>query len=406
MGKLTDKFIINLKPKDKPYFRADGSKGRGKGTGLYIQVYPSGQKIWKYRYHHVDGQPRQYRLGSYAHMGLSEARKEWRKAAAQVDRGVDIVAEREQQRQARKDKITVRILADQFVERYSKPKKRTWKEDQRILGYYVLPRWRNKPIEEIKPDNVSALILTVAEENGGVMSTQVLACVRKMFAWAVKQGLIEKNPAAGVDRVHKAKRRERVLSSKEIRGFWKGVQEAPIPEGASRALRFILLTALRPGEVTAARWEHLEEDHWLNIPQTKSDRSHRVYLTGLALELLGELQESGPIFTMEDGRAIRTDYLPKLTTRYHKAWEAEERWHPHDLRRTAATRMTEAEIVDRFLLKRILNHVDKETAAIYDRASYWRAMARGWEGWSRELTRIIEGKAAEKVVDFPGGSKP
>ena len=85
MKRFTDIQVKSLKPRDKPYFVAEPG-------GLYVQVHPSGRKVWRYRYQ-LDGRARWYRLGSYPLMTLSKAREEHRKAAARVDRGEDIAAD-------------------------------------------------------------------------------------------------------------------------------------------------------------------------------------------------------------------------------------------------------------------------------------------------------------------------
>ena len=333
-------------------------------------------------------------------MSLSKVREELTRAAARVDRGEDIAAARVMRRESRK--FTVEKLAVKFVKEYSKPRKKTWKEDERILAAYVIPRWGKIPVEEIQPADVRAFVKDVAANNGGAQSTRALACVRKMFSWAVEELILENNPAAGVRAVVKDKRRERVLTPAEIRSFWQGVQESPVPEGISRALRFALVTAMRAGEICAARWVDVEEGRWLNVPHTKSNRSHKVYLSGPALEVMGDVPEDEEekknlIFNKPDGAPIINYDLSMHVRRHLKEWGAKSRWTPHDLRRTAATLMSEAG-VDRLVLGKILNHADQSTTAIYDRAGYWNDMRRAWELWARRLRRILTGQSAGKVV--------
>ena len=65
----------------------------------------------------------------------------------------------------------------------------------------------------------------------------------------------------------------------------------------------------------------------------------------------------------------------------------ETRWTPHDLRRTAATGMGKLGVA-RFILSRVLNHVDGSVDGIYDRHDYMAQKREALELWAAELARI------------------
>src|SRR3954451_13518519 len=64
---LTDRAIRNAKPDAKPYKLADGS-------GMYLEVAPSGGKWWRLKYR-IDGKEKRISLGVYPDIGLGEARE-------------------------------------------------------------------------------------------------------------------------------------------------------------------------------------------------------------------------------------------------------------------------------------------------------------------------------------------
>ena len=71
---------------------------------------------------------------------------------------------------------------------------------------------------------------------------------------------------------------------------------------------------------------------------------------------------------------------------------------PHDLRRTAASHMTEMGI-PRLVVSKILGHSDGSITAIYDRFEYWPQKKQALDAWSARLEEIISGKrAASNVV--------
>ena len=80
-----------------------------------------------------------------------------------------------------------------------------------------------------------------------------------------------------------------------------------------------------------------------------------------------------------------------------------EDFTPHDLRRTAATGMARAG-VQRFIVARVLGHVDRSVTGIYDRYEYLDEKRVALDTWARRLTAILESKPpAANVVTFARG---
>jgi integrase len=77
-----------------------------------------------------------------------------------------------------------------------------------------------------------------------------------------------------------------------------------------------------------------------------------------------------------------------------------ERFTPHDLRRTVATRMRELGI-SRGDVKMVLNHVETDVTARYDRYDGLAEKRRALDIWARRLEQIISGEEpAENVVEM------
>ena len=74
-----------------------------------------------------------------------------------------------------------------------------------------------------------------------IVANQTLAAASAIFSWAVRQEIVAINPCHGVDR-NPTSDRERVLSDAEVAQLWPRLDPA---------LRLILLTGQRPGEVAA-----------------------------------------------------------------------------------------------------------------------------------------------------------
>ena len=142
-----------------------------------------------------------------------------------------------------------------------------------------------------------------------IVANQTLAAASALFNWAIREGVVAVNPCALVER-NETKSRERVLSDSEIPTFWKAFDDAGLV--ASTALKIILLTGQRPGEVTHMRREHIVDGWWempgepvpaLNWPGTKNAHSHRVWLPAPAQALLAEMPDrSGVLRSGNSGR--------------------------------------------------------------------------------------------------------
>ncbi len=90
-------------------------------------------------------------------------------------------------------------------------------------------------------------------------------------------------------------------------------------------------------------------------------------------------------------------HLTNVERAIDRARERESLAHftPHDLRRTAASHMTGLGVT-RLVVKKILNHVDRDVTAIYDRHGYDAEKRSALEAWARRIEAIAgdEGRAA------------
>jgi integrase len=276
--------------------------------GLIARVLPSGIVQFSVRYRY-QGKQRRLKIGEYPAVSLQLARKRARSAQASIDDGHDPAGERQAAKAERTD--TVGALAEDYLKKHARKRKRSADEDERILNADVLPAWRDKSVRDLTRGDVRALVEDVADR-APIMANRVLALVRKMLNFAVDHDWLEGNPAARVQKPAREVARERVLTDEELRRVWrvlsnppsttdkpapgraraKGADKDPLcPISAPLAalLKVRLLTAQRGGEVMRMRWNDLDLDSkWWTIPgtDTKNGEPHRVPLTERALELI------------------------------------------------------------------------------------------------------------------------
>lgn len=414
--KLTIRKIESLKPspgRQVEYWDA----GR---VGFGLRVSPNGGKTWVLRYRHNRLQ-RRFKLGIYPAMTLADARLLADSSRSTVDKGGDPFADRARDKTAK----TFKDLAAEYIERHAKPKKKTWREDQRNLDEDLLPKWRHLRPSEIKRADVRERIEAVVDRGSPVHANRVLALIRKIFNFAIERDWLEYNPCHMVKRPGKERPRDRVLTPDEIRRFWAATEVEPPPIRAAFRLR--LLTAQRGGEILNMRWRDVDlETRWWVIPGefAKNGLSHRVPQNAQAVSILEELR---------DWLERRIEEINVLRAKKHlepkvfSDWVFPSRWYadeplewtrkatgrlkdlsdldfrPHDLRRTAASLMTSTGI-SRVVVQKILNHVETGVTAVYDRYSYDNEKRVALEAWGRQVEAIVAGEqAASKVLAFSRG---
>jgi len=166
-------------------------------------------------------------------MKLAEARQLADDMKASVEKGEDPFADRARDKTAK----TFKDLAAEYIERHAKPKKKTWREDQRVLDKELLPKWRHLRPVEIKRADVRERIEAVADRGSPIHANRLLAVIRKIFNFAIERDWLEYNPCHMVKRPGKERPRDRVLMPDEIRRFWAATEVEPPPIRARLAPR-------------------------------------------------------------------------------------------------------------------------------------------------------------------------
>ena len=257
------------------------------------------------------------------------------------------------------------------------------------------PAWKARAIADITRRDVRELLEKIAER-APVMANRVLAVTRKMFNFAIDQELIEVNPAARVTRPGGVEQsRDRVLSDDEVRAFWTACEGLTPQMAAYYRLR--LLTAQRGAEVGGMRWQDVDlSAGWWTISAAvaKNKRAHRVPLAPSVVQMVEAL---APDVEKRDGFVLAGARGRRQQSEAATVFASIANFHGHDLRRTAASRMTGGG-VPRLTVSRILNHVETGVTAVYDRHSYDAEKHAALDWWATRLASIIDSNADGAAV--------
>lgn len=157
------------------------------GFGLRITAAEARSFVLNYR---CDGRERRLTIGTWPAWSATAARERAKELRRQIDQGIDPLAARE----ARRGALTVASLATDYIEHYAKAKKRSWREDARILRVNVLPGLGAANAEEVHRRDIVRLLDPIADR-APIMANRTLAVVRRLFNNAIERGFWRTPPA-------------------------------------------------------------------------------------------------------------------------------------------------------------------------------------------------------------------
>lgn len=427
---FTDTMIKKLKPDATEYRKSEGN-------GFSIRVMPTGFKSWLYLYV-FDGKRRCMHLGHYPEVSLESARDKFETARKMVKNDVDPMTVAEQAQEERRKAPTVTELFDDYMVRHAKLNKResSWREDERLFKVNVEPRWGKRKAADIKKRDCIALLDGYADRPA--LCHNVMKLTRKMFNFAVEKDVLEHTPFTGVKVPVELESRERILSEAEVRKLWTTeLPKAGMSDAVKRIIKLLLLTGQRVGEVCGITPDEID-GHWWTLPpeRTKNNLTHRVYLTDMALELLGKPSngyyflspvtktddQDNPIYNYIDENAVANairknlkDYQPRRPIKGEKVIMVqvpEEKkmelahFTPHDLRRTFSTFLAQIGFHDE-IIDAVTNHKKQGVVRIYNRYKYDKEKQQALEAWEKMLTSIItvdNGKVISETAEDSGNN--
>lgn len=366
--------------------------------GLVLRASAT-SKSWSVAYRPKGGKMQRLSLGSYPQVTLARARELALDALAKRAGGADPQAERKAKFEAAKieaarPKFTVAMLADAYIEKYAKPRKKSWAADEYNLGRLKTALGDREASTVTKTDLRTFLdgIVGDASRNrtGDTFRNRVQATVRTMFKWAVEDEIVAANPIDGLKlRGGREKAKERVLKDDEIKSLFELVAGDGKPAtGLGGALALVLLTAARPGEVIGMTNDELQLDgdapEWrLPGSRTKSGKPRVVPLSAVAVAILraqlaineDRAGEPTPFLfpnRLDPNRPATKWALPQLVDGIRDKIGGEA-FSAHDLRRTAATVAGQAG-VNFETIQKLLGHSDGRVTSIYARYDFGKEM--------------------------------
>jgi integrase len=325
MARLTEVSIRNARPEPgkSDLLLADGGN-------LFLRVRPTASGVsrgWIVRIKR-QGTRRVHSLGTYPELSIKQARAEAARIVA-VERG--------------NASATVADAVELYMDQIIRPRYRKVKNAE-VYARRLQNRLGTLSVDAVRAHDVSRLIADHLRD-APVAAMRMLGFAKQFFAWCVAFGYLDRSPVADVQASAfgvEEKARERVLTDDEIRAFWNAKD---LPHRA--LLRFLLLTGLRIGEAQAAQREWLAADGWLDLPAEvmKNKNPHRAFISELARKQI-EGNAKPQLF-----RAVSPTAVQSAVHRWLDRHGIAERWTPHDLRRTFASRLGDLDVAVHVIAK-------------------------------------------------------
>jgi integrase len=351
--RLTAVVLASLRPQASAYYVSDEQQ-----IGLRVRVAPSGTLTWNLAYR-IKGAPaaKSSSLGlcdpdGRNGLGLAEARERAAEIIKAARQGRDLLAEEEEARQTKQERLTVRELIERYSRNIKSPHRkggalRTANDIERRLKRALYTKL-DAAADSLRRGDISKLLDAIADGRPREAEKRRQA-VGAMYRWGLAKGDVMIDPTAGTEGYGRGDPRDRVLAPDEIKAFWAWLNAGAdeMPPDCIAVLRVQLCTGARVGEIAGmdASELHWEGDRLVwTLPAARSkNKAERVTpLVGTARAIVEhtlERRKRGPLF-----RAALSDRPLRATDLGHALKHRKlpvAHFGTHDLRRTVVSGMDE-----------------------------------------------------------------
>lgn len=435
---LTDRTIKALKAAPKGKVNDNWDRGF---PGFGVRVSDTGRRtfVLAARY---PGSPNPTRraLGLYGPLTLKEASEKASRWLEMIERGIDPRDEEERQRltEQKRRLNTFAAVAEDFIAE-KLPQERGAKQVELDLRRIFIRAWGGRAITEISDLDVLTIIKD-RKKSAPVRARNMLALLKRFFAWAIDQRVYEIH-SSPCDRLKpksifgERAPRQRALDDAELFAFWRAAGRMPHPYGA--VYKLLVLTGCRLNEVADARWSEFDpmivrairrrkeetavdwstidnkQLRWEIPPERMKSknnraRAHAVPMTPDMLKVLESLPEIGSgdfVFSTSGGekpvwmsnkikRALDRRMLSILRARARITGEHDPqkvrlaRWTNHDLRRVIRSGLSRVRVPEN-IGEAILAHTPPGIQKTYNIDDLFEQKAEALTMWASHLKSIV-----------------
>lgn len=392
---LSDLAIRSAKPAERPFKLSDSG-------GLYVEVMPSGSKLWRLKYRFAKKEKR-LSFGAYPVVSLRDARDRRDAAKRLLSEGRDPSAEK------RAEKVRLAVAAATTFEAVA----REWHERMRLGGWSdghakkVLQRLKNdvfpwvgsRPVSEISASELLAVLRRI-ERRSLETAHKAKDSSGQIFRYAIATGRAERNPVPDLRGALPPVRNQHFAAPTDPRRVGELLRMLEAFDGSfvvAIALKLSPLFFARPGELRMMRWRELDFDRneWCYIA-TKSKSAHVVPLSRQALMLLSELRPltGSGLYVFPGGRDPRRPMSDGAMNAALKRLgiDSQEELTPHGWRATARTLLHERlGFAPEAIELQLAHAVPDMLGRAYNRTKFLAERRRMMQAWADYLDVLKSG---------------
>ena len=388
---LTDTFIKSLKAAEKPKKYFDGG-------GLHLLVEVNGSKYWRMSYT-FGGKFKTMAFGVYDDKTLAGARKDREAAKVLLAAGKDPMQDRKTEKNLSKIRIEncFEAMAKEWMEQ------QTWMERHKIRMWQsfknnILPAVGDRPITEIAPPEVLALLRKIEARGVYDLAHRSLQQITAVFRYAIQTGRATYNPGQDMKGALKGwtKKHRPAIMKDDLPEFLARLQKDTSREMTKLGIMLVIFTWLRSAELRGGLWSEIDfiKREWI-IPASrmkmKNRDDHLVPLSIQAVAVLEKLQvlAGNSRFIFPGRNNSETVMCENTMTDCLHVMGYKGKATVHGFRTTASSTINEAGLFNPDAIERQLAHIEKnQVRAAYHRAEYLEERRRMMDWWGDYIAKL------------------
>lgn len=359
------------------------------GGGLYLEVTPSGSKLWRWKYRLL-GKENRFALGSYPDLTLKEARELAETARKLVKQGLHPAQEKKLERiKAGLERAnTFEAIAREWIAL------RDWEDITKsrrlkMLERVVFPHIGNLLAKQVVPAHILDILKRSDKENGNSVAQEAKRTMSSIFEFAVATLRAETDPVYPVRKALAANKTQhkRPLSWIEIGELLNDIDGHGGNYQTQCAFILMWLTLARPSEVVEAEWEEfdLEAAIWrVRAERMKKRKEHVIPLPQQAVTLLRGMHTlTGSKKHLFPHRDDRTKPMVTASMRqmlYAIGWAG--KFSSHATRTTGSTRLNEMGFSADWIERQLAHDEPNAVRRTYNHADYLSDRAKMMQQWA------------------------
>ncbi|MGN5753108.1 tyrosine-type recombinase/integrase [Acinetobacter calcoaceticus] len=396
---LSDSKLKTLKPTEKMYRILDAER-------LYIEVRPSGKKIWRFKYT-LNGKEGSISFGEYPSVSLAEARKKKEEAKILLAKGINPVEDRNQKEEEKRAATnnSFKAITEEFIQEQMKYKSEGYVD--RFKGAMVRDIYKiigNKPIKEVNSADVLQIMKNTMErikKQDNFATGEAAANLNRRFIGLVMRYAIvtlrtDTDPTYAVKEAIETPQVEhaRSLEPHERTVLRKNIDSYGGSSTVRNAGLAMLYSMLRTIEVRKMEWPFVNfEDRLIKFPRSsrrrkqertmKMDRVHIVPMSDQLYDLLKDQYAitKGQKYVFSSPQK-RDCMISRATLNKMLSYIGLNDVTAHDFRATASTLLYEKGYEEAWIERQLAHAESNKTKASYDHSQHLDARRKMMQDWA------------------------